>query len=85
MCCWTQIFMRVGFICKLADGKPATALLEGAAKDAAAHGDQRRTAIALNNLGMGRVARGRFDEALPYFERVLSLAAYVTSSRMARH
>jgi tetratricopeptide (TPR) repeat protein len=50
------------------------ALLEGAARDAAAHGDQRRAAIALNNLGMGRVARGRFDEALPYFQRVLSLA-----------
>ena len=55
------------------------ALLEGAAKDAAAHGDQRLYgAIALNNLGMGRVARGRFDEALPYFERYSRSQPYVT-------
>ena len=42
-------------------------------RDAAARGDQRREAVALNNMGMGRVSRGRFDEALPYFERVLGL------------
>ncbi len=49
------------------------ALLQRAVTDAAARGDQRREAVALNNMGMGRVARGRFDEALPYFERVLAL------------
>jgi len=49
------------------------ALLQRAVTDAAARGDERREGVALNNMGMGRVARGRFDEALPYFERVLGL------------
>ena len=37
-------------------------------------GDQHRRALALNNLGMGRLIRGRYDEAVFYFERVLSVA-----------
>jgi CHAT domain-containing protein/tetratricopeptide (TPR) repeat protein len=34
--------------------------------------DRHRTALALNNLGMGRLVRGRYDEALAWFERLLS-------------
>ncbi len=36
--------------------------------------DRYRQALALNNLGMSRLVRNRFDEALPWFERVLSYA-----------
>ena len=39
---------------------------------AAAAGDRFQQARALNDLGMGGVARGRWDEALGRFERVLS-------------
>jgi CHAT domain-containing protein/tetratricopeptide (TPR) repeat protein len=52
---------------------------------AAAAGDRFQQARALNDLGMGGVARGRWDEALPRFERVLSfqdlesLAVYATA------
>ena len=35
--------------------------------------DRFHQAQALNNLGMGRFVRNRFDEALPWFERILSL------------
>ena len=34
--------------------------------------DQYRQALALNNLGMGLLIRARYDEALVWFERVLS-------------
>ena len=34
--------------------------------------DRYRQALALNNLGMIRLVRNRFDEALPWFERVLA-------------
>ena len=39
---------------------------------AEAAGDRFQQARALNDLGMGGVVRGRWDEALPRFERVLS-------------
>ena len=39
---------------------------------AAAAGDRFQQARALNDLGMGAVVRGRWDEALPRFQRVLS-------------
>ena len=39
---------------------------------AAAAGDRFQQARALNDLGMGGFVRGRWDEALPRFERVLS-------------
>jgi tetratricopeptide (TPR) repeat protein len=35
--------------------------------------DRYHQAMALNDLGMGRIARNRYDEALPYFERVISI------------
>ena len=34
--------------------------------------DRHRRALALNNLGMGRLIRGRYDEAVVRFEQVLS-------------
>ena len=36
-------------------------------------GDRYNQAMALNDLGMGRLARNRYDEALPYFERVIGM------------
>jgi len=61
-----QIRMRLG---KWADAE--TRLSESIARAAAA-GDHFQEARALNDLGMGSVVRGRFDEALRRFERVLS-------------
>lgn len=46
--------------------------LQQVVADARAAGDHHRQAQALNNLGMGLVVRGRFDEALPWFEGVLA-------------
>lgn len=40
---------------------------------ASARGSPYHQAIALMNLGSGRVSRNRFDEALRYFERVLDI------------
>lgn len=53
----------------------AEALLQGAAVRAAGDRDAYHQAVALHNLGMGRVVRNRFDEALVFFERVLDLKA----------
>jgi CHAT domain-containing protein/Tfp pilus assembly protein PilF len=43
--------------------------------EASAAGDPHHQAQALNNLGMGLVVRGRFDEALLWFEQVIGLGA----------
>ena len=51
----------------------AESLLTGAIAKAARIGDRYHQALALNDLGMGRLASNRFDEAVPWFERVLSL------------
>jgi CHAT domain-containing protein/tetratricopeptide (TPR) repeat protein len=40
---------------------------------AASSGDRYRQALALNDLGMARFKRNRYDEALVWFERVLGL------------
>src|SRR5262245_2953432 len=61
-----QLRMRLG---KWAD---AESQLGDVVTAAAAAGDRFQEARALNDLGMGSVVRGRFDEALPRFERVLS-------------
>jgi CHAT domain-containing protein/tetratricopeptide (TPR) repeat protein len=51
--------------------------------------DHYHQALALNNLGMSRLLRSRYDEALPFFERVLSfddlrdLTTYALSQRNA--
>ncbi len=47
--------------------------LRAAAERAAREGDAYRQARALNDLGMSYVVRGRYDEALSWFERVLTL------------
>jgi CHAT domain-containing protein len=61
-----QIRMRLG---KWAEGESR---LNDVVAQAVAAGDHFQEARALNDLGMGAVVRGRWDEALPRFERVLS-------------
>lgn len=61
-----QILMRTG------RWDDADALLRDVVTRAAAANDPYHEAVALLNLGMGRVVRSRYDEALPFFERVLA-------------
>ena len=61
-----QLSMRLG---KWAD---AESTLNDVVAKAAAAGDRFKEMRALNDLGMGAIVRGRWDEALPWFERVLS-------------
>jgi CHAT domain-containing protein/Tfp pilus assembly protein PilF len=68
-----QIILQSQLLYRSAKWADAEALLHGALSRAAAVGDTFRQALALNNLGMGFVVRNRFDEALPYFERILAL------------
>ncbi|MGE0460472.1 MAG: CHAT domain-containing protein [Vicinamibacterales bacterium] len=68
-----EIVLKSQLLYRSAKWAEAEALLNGAVTRAAAAGDTFRQAMALNNLGMGLVIRNRFDEALPYFERILSL------------
>ena len=62
-----QLRMRLG------RWSEAESRLNAVAASAAAAGDRFQQARALNDLGMGSVVRARWDEALPRFERVLSL------------
>ena len=52
--------------------KEAEEILVAARDRAASAGDHYHEAAALVNLGMLRFGRSRYDESLPYFERVLS-------------
>jgi CHAT domain-containing protein/Tfp pilus assembly protein PilF len=61
-----QIRLRLG---KWSDGESR---LNEVIERAASAGDRFHQARARNDLGMGKVVRGRFDEALQQFERVLS-------------
>ena len=61
-----QIRMRLG------KWSEAESRLNNVITEAAAAGDHYHQARALNDLGMGGVVRGRWDEALQRFERVLS-------------
>lgn len=61
-----QMRMRLG---KWSEGESR---LNEVVTRAAAAGDHFHQARALNDLGMGKVVRGRWDEALQPFERVLS-------------
>jgi tetratricopeptide (TPR) repeat protein len=61
----------------------ADAVLNRVVSQAAADADEYHEALALNDLGMGRVVRNRYDAALPYFERVVSLAGLTGSSVFA--
>jgi len=59
-----QVLMRLG------KWKEAESLLRQVV-DTADVSDRYHQAIALNDLGMGHVVRSQFDQALPYFERVI--------------
>lgn len=61
-----QLRMRLG------KWTQAESTLNAVVVQAAAAGDRYHEARALNDLGMGSLVRGRWDEALPRFERVLS-------------
>jgi CHAT domain-containing protein/tetratricopeptide (TPR) repeat protein len=62
-----QLLMRLG---RTADADSRLTRAMTAAADA---GDHYRQARALNDLGMGRLVRNRFDEAAPWFERALAM------------
>ncbi|MGE5243766.1 MAG: CHAT domain-containing protein [Betaproteobacteria bacterium] len=62
-----QLHLRLG---RWSDGE---SILSSVVARAASAGDRYHQALALNDLGMGYVVRSRFDEALPWFERILSL------------
>ncbi len=49
------------------------ATLKGVVDRATDAGDRYHEALALNDLGMGYVVRSRYDEAIPWFERILAL------------
>jgi CHAT domain-containing protein/tetratricopeptide (TPR) repeat protein len=57
---------------RLARWADAESRLNEVVARSAAKGDRYHQAMALNNLGMGRLVRNRWDEALSWFERVLS-------------
>jgi CHAT domain-containing protein len=60
-----QVLMRLG------KWSEAESLLHQVV-DATDPSDGYHQAIALNDLGMGHVVRSQFDQALPYFERVIA-------------
>jgi CHAT domain-containing protein len=74
---------------RLSDWNRGEALLNGVLTAATERGDRYIQAIALNDLGMGRFVRNRYDEALQYFARVTAMqdasewAIYTLSSRNA--
>src|SRR5215213_8884203 len=61
-----QILFRLG---RADEGE---ARLKGVLASAGRVTDRYRQVLALNNLGMGSIVRGRVGEALPWFERVLT-------------
>jgi len=62
-----QIRMRLG------KWDEAESRLNETVAEAVKTGDRYREVLALNNLGMGMLVRNRCDEALQWFERLLSL------------
>ena len=58
---------------RLSDWNQGEALLNGVLTSATERGDRYIQAIALNDLGMGRFVRNRYDEALQYFTRVTAM------------
>ena len=56
------------------------AILTRVAEQGEAARDRYHQAAAIVNLGYGRLARSRFDEALTFFERVLSLSELETQT-----
>jgi len=63
-----QVRLRLG---KRTD---AESILNDVLSHASASGDHYHEALALNNLGMARFTSNRYDEALPWFERVLAFS-----------
>ncbi len=55
------------------DFPSADAALNRGLERAVVRGDALRQLLCLNNLGMSRLLRGRYDEALAYFERAMRL------------
>jgi CHAT domain-containing protein len=74
---------------RLGEWSKGEALLNSVLKTAVERGDRYNQATALNDLGRGLMARSRFDEALPFFERVMAMqgisewSIYALSSRNA--
>ncbi|HEY1912213.1 MAG TPA: CHAT domain-containing tetratricopeptide repeat protein [Vicinamibacterales bacterium] len=62
-----QILLRLG------NRRDGEALLNSVVESAVARSNQYLEAAALNDLGMSRFVRSRYDEALPYFERVIAM------------
>jgi CHAT domain-containing protein len=62
-----QVLLRMG------EWNGGEALLNAVVARAAATADRYHQATALNDLGRGLLARSRFDEALPYFDRVVAM------------
>jgi tetratricopeptide (TPR) repeat protein len=58
---------------QLGQPEEGDARLNGVVKTAAGRGDRYHEALALLNLGMGRLTTSRYDEALPWFDRILAL------------
>ncbi len=54
--------------------EPADAALNRGLDRAATRSDRHRQLLCLNNLGLCRLLRGRYDEALIFFERALRLS-----------
>ena len=69
-----QILLRLG---KSDEGE---ARLRTAVTRAGQANDRYREVLALNNLGMGFVVRSRYDEALPWFQRVLTFEDLASTS-----
>ena len=63
-----QIRLRLG------EWSEAESRLNAVAARASAAGSRYHEAVAFHNLGMGKFVRSRYDEALSWFERVLSFA-----------
>lgn len=63
-----QVRMRLG------KWDEAESRLTETVAEAVKNGDRYREVLALNNLGMGMLVRNRCDEALQWFERVLSFS-----------
>jgi CHAT domain-containing protein len=60
------------------------ALLTGTVRAASDARDRYYEAFALHQLGMGQLVRNRFDQALPFFERVLAFSDLSATSIYAK-
>jgi CHAT domain-containing protein len=70
---WEAAVLEGQIKLRLGQWDDAEKILNAVTTAAAGAGDHYREALALNNLGMGRLVRRRFDEALTWFERLVAL------------